>query len=257
MGIISSPARRRGAIWLGCLLLLLLPCPARAQSRGGEGESCQARKDCQEGLRCYNEVCLAPKKPGCKQDADCGAGHACRAGSCAGTGARARTNEASAGGWTDFALEGTHFFGGVTFAPGMTGYWNYGGPVVVESAFFFAMRLGVLFDRTELALEIAPRTWLWDFDPSLSSFSLNVSIGGLLKLGRRVYWPIRFGLGFSAGDLPIKDVYMQGRLDLIGLVFQHGHLLFEINLPSTRFSSELRHVGIWSWLFNVSVSYVI
>ncbi len=139
----------------------------------------------------------------------------------------------------------------------MTGYWNYGGPVDVESAFFFALRAGVLLGRTEFALEIAPRTWLWDFDPKLSSFSLNVSIGGLLKLGRRTFWPIRFGLGFTTGDLPLKDVYMQGRLDLIGLVFQHGHLLFEINLPSTRFHSELRHVGIWSWLFNLSVSYVI
>jgi hypothetical protein len=165
-------------------------------------------------------------------------------------------------GWADFTLGGTRFFGGITLAPGMTGYWNYGGPVDVEPAFFFALRLGVLFEKTELALEIAPKTWVWDLDdPKRKSFSLNASIGGLIRVANHAYWPIRFGLGLTAGDLETpnvqKNVYMQGRIDLIGIVYQYGHLLFEVNLPSTRFHSEFQNIGIWAWLFNLSVSYVI
>ena len=53
------------------------------------------------------------------------------------------------------------------------------------------------------------------------------------------------------------EVFMQGRLDLIGIVYRWGHLLFEVDLPSIRFHSVFQHLGIWGWMFNLSVSYVI
>jgi hypothetical protein len=241
---------------LGLGLLLLLPAlPTSAQPRGGVGESCRARSDCREGLRCLENVCRTPESGTCQEDADCGAGLVCRADRCAPLPQPAPARGGSA--WSEFQLAGTHFFAGLGFAPAMTGFWNYGGPVEVEPAFHFALRFGVLFDRTELALELAPGSWIWDFGPQRSSFAMNVSLGGLLPVSGRAYWPLRFGLGLASGDLPLEDVYMQGRLDLIGLAFHYGHLLFEVNLPSTRFSTEFKHVGIWAWLFNLSITYVI
>jgi hypothetical protein len=46
-------------------------------------------------------------------------------------------------------------------------------------------------------------------------------------------------------------------LDLIGLAYRWGHLLFEISLPSVRFQTEFERIGIWGWVFNLGVSYVI
>jgi len=238
-------------------LVSLAAGTAGAQPVGEPGESCRARSDCREGLRCIANVCHQLAGRACSKDIDCGAGRVCRDSRCAALPAAKPGTAASGKAWSDFELQGTHLIGGITISPGMTGFWNYGGPVEVDPAFFFALRLGVLFERTELALEIAPKTWVWDFESDRSSFSLNVSIGRLLQLSERAYWPLRFGLGFTAGDLPIKDVYLQGRLDLIGVVYQYGHLLFEVHLPSIRFHSELRNVGIWAWLFNISVTYVM
>ena len=120
----------------------------------------------------------------------------------------------------------------------------------------FPIRGGLLLNRAELSVELAPVTWVQDFDldPNLSFL---VNIGGLLPLGENVYWPLRFGLGLAAVNMPYDEVYALGRLDLIGLCYQWGHLLFEINLPSVRFSSEFYRLGIWGWLFNLSASYVI
>jgi hypothetical protein len=254
-----DPGSRKLSLLVLVLVAAVVPAPAAAQPRGDIGESCRARSDCLEGLRCVEQVC----QPACTRSEDCGTNQVCRQGRCVEVReGLPPPSEAKApapkGGWADFTLGGTHLFGGITLAPGMTGYWVYGGPVEVEPAFFFALRLGLLFDRTELALEIAPKTWVWDFDdPQRSSFSLNASIGGLIKVAKHAYWPLRFGLGFTAGDLAIKDVYMQGRVDLVGIVYQYGHLLFEVNLPSTRFHSEFRNIGIWAWLFNLSITYVI
>jgi hypothetical protein len=159
--------------------------------------------------------------------------------------------------WTDFELDGTHAFVGLTLGPGMSGWWPYAEKhVSVEPAFFFGVRGGATFDHAELGFELAPMTWVRSFevDPSVSFL---VTIGGFPELGEHVYWPLRFGLGLSALNTPDGKVLMQGRVDLIGLAFQYGHLLFEIDLPSTRFHSEFANYGIWGWLCNVSVSYFV
>jgi hypothetical protein len=254
------------------MAVLLAPGAAAAQPVGAVGESCRARSDCGEGLRCIQNVCTNPCGD---KTCDGRGGEDCNTcprdcGPCksrpttpaatpaaAPAATPAAATPAKSKRWKDFELQGTHFFGGFTIGPGMTGQWAYGGPVEVEGAFFFAFRLGVLLDRMELGLEISPRAWLWDFEPEKSSFSLNVSIGGYLEVADNAYWPLRFGLGFTTGDMTRKDVYMQGRLDIIGLVYQYGHLLFELNLPSTRFHSEMKEYGIWAWLFNISITYVL
>ena len=161
--------------------------------------------------------------------------------------------------WEDFELDGTHPFVGLTIGPGASGWWPYAEKrVEVKPAFFFGLRGGVTFDQAELGFELAPVTWVPFFDQS-PSLSFLVTIGGYPKLGEGVYWPLRFGLGLSALNTPdpADKALMQGRVDLIGLAFQYGHLLFEIDLPSTRFHSEFQHYGIWGWLCNVSVSYFI
>jgi hypothetical protein len=228
---------------------------AAAQPRGDVGESCLARRDCREGLRCIQNTCRKPTSPRCNQTIDCPGDLECLDGRCQTPAKKPRTRTKT--GWTDFELGGTRFFAGVTLAPGLTGFWNYGSSLSANAAFFFALRLGLMFDITELALEVAPNTWVRSFNPDVNSFSLLASIGGLIPVSRRAFWPMRFGLGFSAGNLPLQDVYMQGRLDIIGVGYQFGHLLFEVNLPSTRFHTEFRDIGIWAWLFTISVTYVL
>lgn len=158
--------------------------------------------------------------------------------------------------WRDFELEGTHPFAGLVLGPAMSAWWNYRGVFDIEPALFFGLRGGVLFHHAELAFELAPVTWVPDFDRK-PSLSFNVTIGGLVPIAPRVRWPLRAGVGLTALNLPYENVYMQARMDLIGLVYQLGHLLFEISLPSVRFSSEFDRMGIWGWLFNISVVYVI
>lgn len=159
--------------------------------------------------------------------------------------------------WSDFELEGNHFFAGLVLGPGASGWWPYGGWAGIEGAFFFGLRAGVMFGHTELSVELAPVTWVADFDAD-PMLSLLVSIGGVVRLGDSdVFWPLRFGLGLTAVNTLNDEVFMQGRLDLLGLVYQWGHLLFEIDLPSIRFHSDLHSWGIWGWMFNLGVTYVI
>lgn len=279
-----GPSRGLSGVVVALVLVgLCLPDEARAQVLGEEGESCRARSDCIEGLRCIENTCVASNE----DDSDAvdvseeGEGEAEQPGGEGSETSGSESGEIEAEGesdeeveeegsqrWADFELGGVHFFAGLTFAPGMTGYWPYGGDLPIWASFFFAFRLGALFNRTELSIELAPATWVWDFDPSshisgldyegnLNSLSFLVNIGGLVEITDNVYWPFRFGLGLSAHELPLASVYMQGRLDVIGLVYQHGHLLFELNLPSIRFHSDLHNIGIWGWLFTFSVSYVV
>lgn len=236
------------------LLLLSLPGVARAQALGTQDESCRARADCEEGLRCIDQVCVAQESV---EEPSGSAGRDRAAEDAEEVSDQEESEAEGEGGWSDFELQGPHFFAGISIGPGASGYWPYGGGVAVDAAMIFSIQLGVLFGRTELSLEISPMTWVQDFDAD-PIFSMLVSIGGLVQLGDAdVYWPLRFGLGLSAVNTWNDEVFMQGRLDLIGIVYKWGHLLFEVDLPSIRFHSEFQHLGIWGWMFNLSVTYVI
>lgn len=248
-----APVRWTFGLLTGALLLTM-PAISAGQALGGEGESCRARADCEEGLRCIEQVCVAPESADEEVTADVESAadeNADNESSPLDDGAEGDSD------WADFELEGPHFFAGISIGPGVSGNWFYGGGVAVEGAMIFSIQMGVLFGRTELSIEISPMTWVQDFDAD-PMFSLLVSVGGLIPLGdANVYWPLRFGLGLSAVNTWNDEVFMQGRLDLIGIVYRWGHLLFEVDLPSIRFHSEFQHLGIWGWMFNLSVSYVI
>jgi hypothetical protein len=238
--------------WLALLLGFSWSAPgiASAQALGGAGESCRARADCEPDLRCIHQVCVATEDE---------AGQAVLDETAAenAVGDDGGVERVAGRRWSDFELEGTHFFAGIVIGPGASGYWPYGGGVEVDGALLFSIVGGVLFGRTELSLEISPMTWVPDFDAD-PIFSLLVSVGGLVRLGSSdASWPLRFGLGLSAVNTWNDEVFMQGRLDLIGIVYRWGHLLFELDLPSIRFHSELERLGIWGWMFNIGVSYVI
>jgi hypothetical protein len=159
------------------------------------------------------------------------------------------------GGWSEFELGGAHGFAGLLLGPALTGEWYYGGEPTWRAGMLLALRGGILLDRVELALELAPATMWWSFarDPMLS---FNVTVGSLVELADNVYWPLRFGLGVTGVNAPHDATYMQGRLDLVGLVYKYGHVLFELSLFSPRFSSELRHFGLWTVPFTLGASYV-
>lgn len=196
------------------------------------GESCTSGSDCDEDATCHEGRCTpkddapAPATPGAEPA------------------------------WADYSIDGTHGFVGVGLGPGASGFWTYKQKVIAKPEFLFALRGGLLFDRAEIGIELAPVTWVPDFEGK-PILSFLVSVGGLPALGEHVFWPLRFGLGLAGVNTPNDAVLMQGRVDLIGLAYQYGHLLFELDLPSTRFASDLKTYGIWSWVGNLAVSYLL
>jgi len=240
--------------WLAATVALA-PVGAAAQALGEAGESCRARSDCAEGLRCIDNVCtaaadgvLAEPAPEPASAAPVESPEAAPAEDQAGP-------DGGGGGWTDFALGGAHGFAGLGLGPALTGEWYYGNEPTWRAGMQLALRGGVLLDRMELALELAPDTLWWNLDRA-PVLSFNVTIGGLIEIAPRLYWPLRFGLGVTGVNLPHDETCMQGRLDLVGLAYLYGHVLFELSLFSARFSSEFHHFGLWTVPFTISASYV-
>lgn len=158
--------------------------------------------------------------------------------------------------WIDFQLEGVHAFVGLSGGAGVSGHWVYDQTFDTDRAGLFAIRGGVMFDAVELALELAPKTF-WSVADRPGMLTFNVSIGGLPALGHGVHWPLRFGLGVTVPDWPGADPWIMARVDLIGIAYRIGHVVIELNLPSVRFQSDMEHYGIWGWVVNLGVNYVI
>ncbi len=159
-------------------------------------------------------------------------------------------------GWMDFELEGVHAFAGVAGGAGVSGHWIYDHSFDTETAGLFTIRGGVLLGDVELAAELAPKTfWSEAGQPGMLTF--NLSVGGLPELADSVHWPLRFGVGLADPGNPNGDLWLMGRVDLIGIAYRLGHVIFELNLPSIRFQSDLEHFGIWGWVVNLGVTYVI
>ena len=260
----STTMRRAGTLRariIAAVVFVLLgsvPERARAQELGEAGESCTKRNDCLSGLRCIEQRCVTA--PACTSHSDCGVDSSCTDGVCTTTPSADPGSDEKApqsDEWDEFVLTGAHPFLGLAVGPAVGGWWLFRQEQLdINPAFFFGFRGGAYFGRAELAFELAPVTWLPDFDGD-PNLSFLVSIGGLPKLGDNVYWPLRFGLGLSALNLPDDQVFMQARLDLLGVAFQYGHLLFEVSLPSTRFHTDFDVHGVWGWVCAVSVSYVL
>jgi len=78
-------------------------------------------------------------------------------------------------------------------------------------------------------------------------------------MGENVYWPLRLGFGFDAvntSEYSGNDIMFKARADLLGLAYKFGHFLFEMNLPSVRYSSEFQYTHTVSVLFALRIIYL-
>ncbi len=181
--------------------------------------------------------------------------------------------------WLLFDRRGIHPFIGLTLALGLMngGYtasegtsWGPG----ADSALLFAIRGGVVFDRHEIALEIAPGTYFWDLSVGGGpAFEMNVSYAYRIPLlvtpKGGIHYPLRAGLGFVAGGNNLQpatgNALFEIRADLIGLALDMGHLTIEVHAPSFRYQVTNGHVDgiavegvttqLLSFLFGTSVTY--
>jgi hypothetical protein len=218
---------------------------------GGPGESCTARSDCQQGLKCFETVCTDENEgASCRSRSDCGGRIACidnvctsERGSGGGAGGGRRGTERD-------AFTGTHGFFGISV---LEGPYLGGG---LGNAFCFSLRGGVLFGHGEFAAEISPMTQV--FSPGGPAFQTNATIGGHVPLSNRVSWPLRFGVGIvAAGKITYNDsVFMQLRADLIGVSAKWGGFLLDFTLPSYRFYIFPGDGGMgMAWISGVSASF--
>ncbi len=118
----------------------------------------------------------------------------------------------------------------------------------VDGAFLFALRGGVLLGRSEIALEVAPYTDLWDaYAATGPAFEANASYAYLLPLAKspiaELTWPFRVGIGVLAGGPnTFNDVFFEARVDVIGVSLRVGHVIAELHAPSFRYALTNGHV---------------
>lgn len=222
--------------------------------RGVRGESCRARADCQEGLKCVGNTCVdGSDRRGASHD-------------------QGWTDE-TLGEWLGFKLEGVHpFVGGqwlggpawllATTGRGSTNDRN------VQGSFLFSLRGGLHIDRHELALELSPFTYIPYNTASIVFAGATLRVAGtygyLIPLyeaaSASVYWPLRIGVGMLAGANNTQGlVYFEGRTDLVGLGVRVGHLFFDVMAPSFRYAFTHRlgtAVHLMSWHCGGNISYV-
>lgn len=155
--------------------------------------------------------------------------------------------------WVHFQLKGIHPFVGLMLGVGFLngGYtasqgtlWGGG----ADGSFLLALRGGVLLDHHEIAIEIAPFTDFWDLSVGPGpAFEANVSYGYLVPLITKptagMSWPLRVGIGVLAGGSNTGgNAFFEVRADVIGLTFNTGHVLLELNAPSFRYALTNGHV---------------
>jgi hypothetical protein len=247
---------------------------------GGPGESCRARVDCKSGLKCLQSMCVDPRQgESCMATSDCGGTLRCIQNVCGGPEEGARVGAAGAGGkgkgkgkereaepepedtgpgWSDFRVgDGVHGFAGLVVAPGLSLGMNYASGLTSdpEASFFFGLRGGAYFGTTQLALELAPVTFVPSFkgDPVLTAM---VTVGTQIELADRLYWPLRIGAGVGAVNTPNDNVWFASQLDLLGIGYNLGHLTFEGYFPSFRHYTDFDVGSVFTWLIGAGINYV-
>ncbi len=253
------------------------PPPPPPNNLGGAGESCRARADCKNGLKCVNLLCTDEHEgQTCGATSDCGGELRCIGGKCTTTiGASHGGGGGGAGSdeWMSFKLDDgqphpfialTILGGPVLGGVGANGQFQTGN---TDGAFLLGVRGGVVIGPNELSLELSPMTYFWDLasgNPG-PTFQFNVAYRYLIKLyeaqGLQVFYPIGLGLGLFTGNTN-GDVFFQARFDLIGILVKYGHLLVDINLPSFRYGvtsqgvlGETFNLDTFTWLFGASIGY--
>lgn len=249
---------------LATLMLLALEGPALADetSLGGAGESCRARLDCENGLRCVNRVCVeAPNATGqpqpCQSTANCGELR-CVEGRCVNPFRMAR-NAAATSNWRWFV--GLVLLGGPAFGGVISGFsrWDR----AAQPSLVGAIRVGAIIDeRHELAIELSPFSYAYYQPMPGPTFQVNATYGYRIPLvtspSVTVDWPFRFGAGFFTGNTG-GDVYAQLRADLLGVSIRRGDFMIDLYAPSFRYA--ITSVGgetanVLSWESGVGVSYL-
>jgi len=227
-----------------------------AWSARARADACHTRDDCQAGFKCVWNYCVAERE---EQTEDLWSSRKPREH------AKSSSTPSGVRSFVGLALAGGVLNGGYTSSE--TTIWGKG----LDSSFLFALRGGVLFGRAELALEIAPFTEIYDAQHGRGpAFEANVTAAYRIPFARAwdtpLSWPLRIGAGILAGgDNTGDDVFVEARLDPIGISFESGPIVVDFIMPSIRYALTNGHVpGIGfegvtthyiSFFFGSSVSY--
>jgi hypothetical protein len=251
--------------------------PPPPSNLGGAGESCRARADCKNGLKCVNQLCTDEREgQTCGATSDCGGELRCIGGKCT-TPIGASHYGGGGGGpgseeWMSFKFDDgqPHPFIGVTIAGGFdtlgvtgngAGLFNTG---TIDGAFLFALNGGVFIGNHQLTFEVAPYTFIFDGKANGPVFEMNGSYAYFIPLATQgtlhLYYPLRFGLGMMAGGSnSLNLAFFQIRADLIGAAIQIGHVIIDLHLPSFRYDLTDKsgtQLHIFDWVFGTSIGYV-
>ncbi len=230
---------------------------------GGPGESCRARSDCAEGLRCVDQVCHDDMEGAtCATKPDCGGRLACVDQICVIPGQSPRKSQPETKDQPEPSsppkeLEGVRPHIGLMLGGGPSHTDNTDAAVV--GSLLFAIKGGVFFDRVELGLEFAPASFVVQFNDfqDLTTVELNAYAGYHIPVAGPVSWPLRFGVGFThfapAGGAS-DDIFLEGRADLIGISVLIDPVLLDFYVPSFRVNSDLDRNHFFTYVFGVGAA---
>lgn len=233
-------------------------------SLGGAGESCTARSDCQEGLKCIAQTCQteASASGGGSGDGSGSGGRSNGGGgsSSGGSSSGGGGGGSSGGGSGDMMadeLEGLRAHMGIIFGGGPS---HLDDPAdFVQGSLLFALKGGILIDRFEIGLEFAPATYVISFRPDVPSVHLNAYAGYHIPLYQSISWPLRLGIGFTTPtfDGEALDTLLALRADLIGVsVLLADQFLLDVHLPSWRINVDTQNDGaLFSYIFAIGASW--
>ncbi len=261
---------------------------ADASMTSGPGESCRARSDCAEGLKCVEQVCRDELEgANCNSRGDCGGrGLSCVDSKCVAPASQGAGSESGGsgesggkgrrggdggrdggdddgggdsggnGGGGDLLegeLEGLRAHMGIIFGGGPTHDDDASGEAI--GSLLFALKGGVFIDRIELGLEFAPATFVLSFDPDLPSVHLNAYGGYHIPVYKSISWPLRAGIGFTTptfrGDA--GQTVLAVRADLIGVsVLLADQFLLDVYLPSWRVNIDPEsNTALFTYIFGI------
>ncbi len=263
---------------------------------GGPGESCRARADCSEGLKCVDQVCKDELEgSSCTSRADCGnRGLSCIDSKCVAPGSQSSSGgggdgssggsggsgrSGGGGGGDDDGDDGGDGGGGDVLDGDLeglrlnVGMLLGGGPShpddpvdFVRGSLLWSLHGGVMLDRAEFGLEFAPATYVPIFDPDAPSVHL-IGYGGYhIPVWKTISWPLRLGIGLTQVTFrgeTVGDPLLALRADLIGIsALLFDQLLVDVHLPSWRINIDPNNNAVgtstafFSYIFGVGISWV-
>ena len=220
---------------VGILVALLAASqPARAQTTGGIGDTCDARADCNEGLRCFKNRCVD----------------------------REAFRSASR---DPYSRDVTRPYVGMSFGAMVPVIWNNVG----EGA-SFAVSVGALIaGHVQLQLEASPSTTVLTnlTQQALPLVDVVGTAGYLVPISDMVSWIIRGGVGggivYSTQGGVVAGL-VEFRLDTLGVAIRTSrHLVVEFNasslrlmfVPSSGFSNIFSNVMV-TWVTTLAFNYL-